>query len=186
MLDRSIPFYNVILRCDHYRYRDVILPEGYSFASYKKGYEKAWARLEFSVGDFASETEAETYFAETYMQDEERLIKNVRFLLDRERNVVGTCIARKDTWKQKMVSSLHWLVVEKTHQKKGLGKALCAEVMNIFCEQDGFPVYVHTQPWSWKAIFLYVSLGFKIQRIDTFSHYENQYLQAMDTLQNRR
>jgi len=51
--------------------------------------------------------------------------------------------------------------------------------MNIFEAQDKFPVYIHTQPWSWKAIFLYLSLGFKLQKHDTFSHYENEYHQAM-------
>lgn len=45
------------------------------------------------------------------------------------------------------------------------------------------PVYVHTQAWSYKAILLYISLGFKIQRTDTFSHYENQYEEAMRVLQ---
>ena len=54
--------------------------------------------------------------------------------------------------------------------------------MNIFEEQGQFPVYIHTQPWSWKAIFLYLSLGFKLQMTDTFSHYTNEYHQAMNTL----
>ena len=35
---------------------------------------------------------------------------------------------------------------------------------------------------SWKAILLYVSLGFKLQKNDTFSHYVNQYDDAMKTL----
>ena len=43
-------------------------------------------------------------------------------------------------------------------------------------------MYIHTQPWSWKAIFLYLSVGFKLQMTDTFSHYTNEYPQAMDIL----
>ena len=54
--------------------------------------------------------------------------------------------------------------------------------MNIFEEQEKLPVYIHTQPWSWKAIFLYLSLGFKLQKSDTFSHYKNEYHQAMTEL----
>lgn len=54
--------------------------------------------------------------------------------------------------------------------------------MNKFVEEDRLPVYIHTQPWSIKAILLYISLGFKIQRKDTFSHYENQFNLAMETL----
>ena len=44
------------------------------------------------------------------------------------------------------------------------------------------PIYLHTQPWSWKAILLYVSLGFRLQQTDTFAAYTNQYPQAMETL----
>ena len=51
--------------------------------------------------------------------------------------------------------------------------------MNIFKDQKNLPVYIHTQPWSWKAIFLYLSIGFKLQKTDTFSHYENEYYKAM-------
>jgi hypothetical protein len=51
--------------------------------------------------------------------------------------------------------------------------------MNIYAERQGLPVYIHTQPWSWKAILLYISLGFKLQKTDTFSYYENEYEKAM-------
>ena len=30
MLDRTIPFYNTIMKCSDYRYRDVKLPDGFS------------------------------------------------------------------------------------------------------------------------------------------------------------
>ena len=68
------------------------------------------------------------------------------------------------------------------YQGRGLGKALCYATMNCFKEQENLPVYIHTQPWSWKAIFLYLSIGFKLQKTDTFSHYENEYYQAMAEL----
>ena len=64
----------------------------------------------------------------------------------------------------------------------GLGKALCCAILNIFEEQGRLPVYIHTQPWSWKAIFLYLSLGFRLQINDTFSQYENEYGKAMSEL----
>ena len=64
----------------------------------------------------------------------------------------------------------------------GLGRALCCAVMDIYQAQESLPVYIHTQPWSWKAIFLYLSLGFKLQKSDSFSHYENQYEAVMETL----
>ena len=66
MLDRTIPFYNAILRCDHYQDREVVLPCGFSIVPYEKGFEKAWAELEYAIGDFDSLDEAEDYAMEVY------------------------------------------------------------------------------------------------------------------------
>ena len=181
MLDRTIPFYNTILRCDNYQHKDVVLPKGFSIVSYKNGYEKAWAELEYSIGDFDSLEDAENYFAATYMQNP-ALLSNVLFLLNEQESVIGSCIAWQDKRKASCVSSLHWLVVDEEYHGRGLGKALCNATMNIFKEQENLPVYIHTQPWSWKAIFLYLSIGFKLQKTDTFSHYENEYYKAMTAL----
>ena len=182
MLDRTIPLYNTILRCDNYRYKEVNLPHGFSIVSYKNGYEKAWAELEFSVGDFDSPEEAQNYFVKSYTQNQEALLRNVRFLLNEDNTVIGSCIAWQDKRIDSFVASLHWLIVDEKYQGMGLGKALCCETMNIFEEQGRFPVYIHTQPWSYKAIFLYLSLGFKLQKTDTFSHYTNEYHKAISTL----
>ena len=102
MLDRSIPFYNTILRCDQYQHREVDLPSGFSIVSYKKGYEKEWAKLECSVGDFDSLNEAESYFVATYLQNQE-LFDNILFLLNEEQAVIGSCIAWQDNRQGSMV-----------------------------------------------------------------------------------
>ena len=181
MLDRTIPFCNTILKCSNYKIRDVELPEGFSIVSYRPGYEKEWARLECAIGDFDSALEAEQYFVETYLRVPE-MLPNILFALDTDNAVVGSCIAWHDKRGSDTVSSLHWLVVDEQYQRIGLGRALSVSVMNIYAEQDAFPVYIHTQPWSWKAILLYLSLGFKLQKTDTFSHYENEYDKALNEL----
>ncbi len=182
MLDRTIPFCNTILKCDNYQRKDVVLPKGFSIVTYKNGYEKAWAELEYSIGDFDSLEDAENYFVATYTQNQE-LLRNLLFLLNENKSVIGSCIAWQDKRKDSYVSSLHWLVVDEKYHGMGLGKALCYATMNVFEAQERLPVYIHTQPWSWKAIFLYLSIGFKLQKTDTFSHYENEYCQAMDELE---
>ena len=178
MPDRSIPFYNTIMKCSDYKHRDVELPVGFSIVSYRDGYEKEWAKLEYAIGDFGSATEAEKYFVETYLQNPE-LFPDILFALNKNHNIVGSCIAWKDTQGVNSVSSLHWLVVDERFQGIGLGRALSTAVMNIYAKQQSLPVYIHTQPWSWKAVLLYISLGFKLQKTDTFSHYENEYEKAM-------
>ena len=56
--------------------------------------------------------------------------------------------------------------------------------MDVFAEQNALPVYLHTQPWSWKAILLYLSIGFKLQATDTFAEYTNEYDETIKTLKN--
>lgn len=102
--------------------------------------------------------------------------------MNEEKIVIGSCIAWQDKRQDSFVPSLHWLIVDEKYHGMGLGKALCCEILNIFEDQGKFPVYIHTQPWSWKAIFLYLSLGFKLQKTDTFSHYTNEYNKAMAAL----
>ena len=138
MLDRTIPFYNTILRCVSYRDKNVVLPEGFSIVSYKNGYEKSWAELEYSVGDFNSLEDAENYFVETYLQKRE-LQSNILFLLNSDNAVIGSCIAWQDKRGDDFVSSLHWLVVDEKYHGMGLGRALCCATMKIFEEQANFP-----------------------------------------------
>lgn len=184
MLDRSIPFYNVILKCENYRDTKIVLPAGYHLRNYLTGDEKAWAKLEYEIGDFASVNEAEEYFLSQYGQNVDDLKERCFFVIDEQEHVVGSCIAWKDIKGTEPAASLHWLVVSPGHQGKKLGKSLCQRVMKAFREKNEFPVYIHTQPWSYIAILLYLRQGFKLQMTDTFSHYENQYALAMKTLKN--
>ena len=44
--DRSIPFYNLILRCDRWQRRDPALPEGFAFPD-----QLNWLELEIAFND---------------------------------------------------------------------------------------------------------------------------------------
>lgn len=183
-IDRCIPYYNLILKCNKNSTIPVSLPEGYSFKLYDVGDEKYWAKLECEIGDFSSVEEAETYFKANYCNQIDELKKRCVFVIDTYGDVVGSCIAWHDLKGNDTVASLHWLVVSPEYQGKHIGLALCQKVLNIFNECGESPVYIHTQPWSYKAIMLYIKLGFKIQKTDTFSNYENQYKKAIKTLKN--
>ena len=184
MIDRNIPYYNLILKCDKVHITLISLPKGYHFKMFEVGDEKFWSKLEYEIGDFLSIEEAEMYFKANYCNQIDELKKRCVFVVDDKGNVVGSCIAWHDLKGNNTVASLHWLVVSPKHQGKHIGLALCQKVMQIFKEYGETPVYIHTQPWSYKAILLYIKLGFKIQKTDTFSHYENQYEQAIKTLEN--
>ena len=53
--------------------------------------------------------------------------------------------------------TIHWYKVKKEHEGKGIGRALLSEVMKKAAE---YPIYLHTQPGSFRAIKLYSDFGF--------------------------
>jgi len=174
MLDRTIPYFDIIMRCDRILPMEIKLPEGYAIRAYQPGDEDAWATLMCAVGEQTDFAEAKAEFTRRYLSAPNRIF----FAADAEGTVVGTAIAWNDS-----LRVLHWLAVHPAHQRKGLGRALCQTALRLFRREDNsLPVWLHTQPWSWKAILLYVSLGFKLQPRDTIYNYENQYAQAMETL----
>lgn len=182
MLDRSIPFYNIIMRSEEYKFGEIVLPQGFYFKHFQKGDEKAWATLEYKIGDFNSAEEAEQYFLNTYCQNIKIIEQRGVFVVNEQNKIVGSCIAWKDKKGEALVASLHWLVIDPDYQGLKLGKALCQKTLEYFQQNGEFPVYIHTQPWSYKAINLYIQQGFQVMIKDTFADYENQYVQAIDTL----
>lgn len=179
MLDRRIPFCNIIMRCDRILPMEIRLPEGYAIRAYQPGDEAAWAALHTATGDFASSQEAEDYFRTTYAEDFQRTLVAV----SPDGAPVGVITAWHDDRQGRPVRSIHWLAVAEAHQRQGLGRALCQSCLQLLRREDNAaPVYLHTQPWSWKAVLLYASLGFRLQKQDSFAAYVNEYAQAVETL----
>lgn len=182
MLDRSIPFFNMILKCSAYKPFAITLPKGFFFKEFTSGDEAAWAALEHEIGDFASTEEALEYFRETYGAFPEELRRRA-IVLANDTGIKGFCIAWRDRRLDASVASLQWLVVSPAWEGRGLGRALVQKTLELYRELGEFPVYLHTQPWSYRALMLYLHLGFRMQKEDTFSSYENQYWEAIGALQ---
>ena len=63
MLDKSIPYHDVLMRRDAGKPLPVQpLPEGFHFVPFNPGDEMDWAEIETSVGEFASTDDALSYF----------------------------------------------------------------------------------------------------------------------------
>lgn len=180
-IDRKIPFKNIIMRCDDYTITDVY-NDNFHIRNYQNGDENYWSNIECVIGDFDSDDEAKDYFLQHYNLNE--LYDRCFFAEDNAGNVVGTCIAWYDKKQDSFVSSLHWLAVLPEYQNCGIGRALVLSVMNYYKTNNLLPVYLHTQPWSYKAVKLYQSIGFEIQKDDTFAGYENEYSEAIKILKN--
>ena len=184
MLDRSIPYYNVIMKCTDPKVAPIKLPEGYSVSSYKVGFGKHWADWEYAVGDFPSLEEAQAYFNRELLPFLAAEPERGVFILNAEGIPVGSCLTWYHPREEETVASLHWAIVSPFEQGKGIGRAACTEALNRHAAMGHSPVYLHTQPWSWRGMMLYISMGFKIQKTDTFGVHVNQYSQAMEALKN--
>ena len=169
------------MRCDSFEPLPEITQD-ITIRNYRNGDEKHWAEIEYAIGDFPSVDKALAYFKSHYNTDE--IFDRCFFAEDKCKNVIGTCIAWHDRKGNEIVSSLHWLAVLPLYQNMGAGKALINAVMRYYCQSDLMPVYLHTQPWSYKAIKLYLSAGFKILKTDSFADYTNEYNEAISVLKD--
>ncbi|MGO0059881.1 GNAT family N-acetyltransferase [Brevibacillus fluminis] len=186
MLDKSIPYYNVIMKrvagtpLVHHE-----LPQGFSFCRYKSGKEVDWAEIEASVGEFDSVEESLNYFKNEYLQHFEELKKRLLFVLNSEGKPIGTITGWWNYTAERRDLSIHWFAVQQEYQGMGIGKALVAKCIRNLQDLDGDKdIYLHTQTWSYKAISLYLKSGFNIEASETFSVYQNDYEQAFPILHN--
>jgi ribosomal protein S18 acetylase RimI-like enzyme len=158
------------------------IPNGYRLKLFEKGDETFWAAIETSVGEFDNQEEACRYFEDHYLADISHLRERCLFVLDEKDHYAGTCTAWFDRKENDTVGSLHWLAVKPEYQRKGLATALVSEVMKIFDISQSFPVYLHTQTWSYRAIIIYSHFGFRILKSQHFSQYKNDFEDAMPVL----
>ena len=185
MLDKSIPFYNVLMERKKgkpmFQYD---LPEGFRFVLFKPGDEQEWAEIETSVLEFDKVDDALYYFSESYMKYMDELMQRCLFIEDPEGKKVATITTwwtftgtRRDPW-------IHWVAVRPEYQGLGLGKALVSKGMKHLIALEGDRnVYLHTQTWSYKAIGIYQKASFEITRKKGLGGYENnEYAKAVKLL----
>ncbi len=183
MLDKSIPYKNILMRADAFSPTFAFrLPEGYGIRLYTPGDEREWAAVEASVGEFDSPAEAEAYFARTFLPYQGQARRRCFFILAPGNVYAGTCTAWFMSLETQKPGMVHWFAVRPEYQGLGLGKALLGKVMRFFQADGAFPVYLHTQTWSHKAVGLYHEAGFRILKTGTFQDAANDYPEAMEVL----
>lgn len=79
------------------------------------------------------------------------------FAVDRADKPVGTVFI----WKAySRVNTVHWFKVRPALEGLGIGRALLGHVLAAL-PADGYPVFLHTHPSSYRAIKLYSDFGFR-------------------------
>ena len=181
MREQDIPDLNIFMMCEAVNkkaFKDI--PKGFHIRNCRKNELDIWKIFPFDTEidkckyfDYMSE-----YFNNVYLPFEDEFYKKCLFICDENDKPVATCFL----WKAyNAVYTIHWLKVLKEYENLGLGRAILTEIMrNIPSEY--YPIYLHTQPGSFRAIKLYTDFGFKILTDEKIGNRENNYLESLKYL----
>lgn len=187
MLDKSIPYYRIILkRRSETKVPLALLPKGFSFVNFKKGDEDDWAAIETSVLEFTSVSEAKEYFVNKYMKYIDKLNKRSIFVQNKDGQKIATFTCWNEILNNKKVPFIHWVACHPNYQGMGIGKALISYGTKKMVELDGdVDMYIPTQTWSHKAISLYQWVGFSIMKNNKkYGKYKNQAIKGFKIINN--
>ncbi|GIN72924.1 hypothetical protein J14TS2_33990 [Bacillus sp. J14TS2] len=119
-----------------------------------------WKAMHFDTPELAKKYHdfMTDYVNKVYLPKGDLFFEKCLFICNAEDQPVGTCFA----WKSyQTISTLHWFKVLKEYEGMGLGRALLSIVMESLSEED-YPLFLHTQPSSYRAIKLYSDFGFSL------------------------
>jgi ribosomal protein S18 acetylase RimI-like enzyme len=161
MKEEEIPDKNIFMICEALN-RDSLteLPANYSIRSCKPDELGIWKTMPFDDADLAKEYEGfmSDYFTTTYGGNEELFFARTLFVCDRQDKPIATCLS----WKAyDEFNTIQWFKVLKEYEGQGIGRALLSIIMQKLEIRD-YPVYLHTQPSSFRAIKLYSDFGFSL------------------------
>lgn len=183
MIDRNIPFCNIIMRLDEPTQKQIVLPDGFTSDGYRDGDDEVWARLETECGDFATYQKALDFFRKCYPTSDPVFRERFTMIRDKNGDGAASCIAWYTMRNGKaMIPSLEFLVTREDLGGLGLAQAAAAETVNRFVARGEKTAYLHTQPWSYRAIWIYHKMGFRICQKDRFWEFPNDFDQAKELL----
>lgn len=187
MLDRSIEFHSVIMR--HPNSTKPVLPdipEGFSIHFYEKGDEQDWADIQAAVDEFPNRDEALKCY-DYYWQHMDELRNRQLFVTD---DLAGKTAATATAWftevDHQKAGVVHALSCLPEYQSRGLGKIAAAYMMDCFYRlMPGCPVWLDTQTWSYKAIGIYMDVGFIPMKTAVFNEVPNEYDAALRVMRGK-
>lgn len=157
------------------------LPEGYTVRFCREQELDFWMTFHFDTKEEGAAylEDMKRFFQPVYAPAGGLFFRSCQFLCDPQGRPVGTCFL----WKAYgTLSTVHWFKVRKDQEGKGLGRALLSHVLR-FLPPEEYPVYLHTQPGSFRAIKLYTDFGFQLlSSPEKIGFRENQLEQSIPYL----
>jgi ribosomal protein S18 acetylase RimI-like enzyme len=159
IVEEKIPDKNLFMMCTKVNKASFSeLPDGYHMRNLKENELDIWKAMPFDEPEMAKKYYGfmSDYFNNVYLEKKDEFFKRCIFVCNVEDKPIGTCFIWKAYDK---INTIHWLKILKDYEGKGLGRALLTVVMKNL-QKDDYPIYLHTQPSSYRAIKLYSDFGF--------------------------
>ena len=149
------------------------LPDGYSVRLCKRDELEIWKRV---VAEEAYVSFVSDFYEKIYASHENEFFRRCMFVC----NNADKPVASAFIWKSYgLINTVGWFRVLPEYEGKGLGKALLSEIF----KNAQFPIYLHTQPTSARAIKLYADFGFKLITDPIIGHRKNDLDESLPYLQ---
>lgn len=157
------------------------LPDGFHIRNCRKDELDIWMAMPFDrpAEAIAYKKFMEDFFATTYGRREELFYKKTLFVCNPSDQPIATCLL----WKAyQEFNTIHWLKVIKEYEGLGIGRALLSIILKDLTTEE-FPIYLHTQPGSYRAIKLYSDFGFELLSDSSIGNRENDLEECLPLLQ---
>lgn len=174
----EIPDLNVFMMCEHLdRSALATMPAGYSIRSMQPDELDVWKAFPFDTSAEAAEHERfmDDFFADVYRPRSDEFFEATTFVCDSDGAPIATCAIWKAYGE---LTAVHWFKVRPSHEGRGIGRALLSHLLRPLPAGD-YPVYLHTQPGSYRAIKLYSDFGFRILVNEHTGSRRNDHVEAM-------
>ncbi len=182
MHERDIPDLNLFMMCstpNPAAFTDA--PVGYHIRPIRPDEMDFWYSIHFDceTGDISEHIAyMKDYFRRVYEPYKDEFFRRCLVICGADDVPRGTCFA----WRVYDAHwTVHWYKVSKRCEGRGLGRALLSAVMKTVPE-DGYPVYLHTQPSSYRAIGLYTDFGFSLLTDSAIGHRDNHLSECQPIL----
>ena len=181
MKEKEIPDYNLFMMCERInRHALTNLHTDFTFRTCRPDELDLWKAFPFDSETVPAEYEdfMNRIINDTYRGDMDTFFRNTLFVCNMEGRPVATCSHWKAYGK---INTIHWLKTLRAYEGKGIGRALLSAIMRRFDSKD-YPIYLHTQPGSFRAVKLYSDFGFQLLRGGRLGSRMNELEQSLPVL----
>ena len=119
------------------------------------------------------------FYTRVYADQADLFFEKCLFVVDADDTPIATAFVWQSFGGQ--INTFHWLKVLKKYEDKGVGRALVSFVMERLKPED-YPVFLHTQPGSFRAIKLYSDFGFTLLSDKVIGYRNNDLEQCLPVL----